>query len=38
MTLKDLTNSAEEMRRNFLAIYQKLGKSLDVGEITAKLS
>lgn len=36
--VQEFHTSAEEMRHNLLAIYQKLGKSFDVGDIAARFS
>lgn len=35
---QDYPIGAEEMRQNLLQIYQKLGKSFDVGDIAARFS
>lgn len=37
-SMQEFHTSAEEMRHNLLAIYQKLGKSFDVGDIAARFS
>lgn len=36
--MQEFSTSAEEMRHNLLAIYQKLGKSFDVSDIAARFS
>lgn len=38
MRMQEFHSSAEEMRHNLLAIYQKLGKSFDVGDIATSFS
>lgn len=38
MRIQEFHSSAEEMRHNLLAIYQKLGKSFEVGDIATSFS